>query len=145
MIDREKLQRAVTRGILPYALETAEEEEEDAYHDPFVIETASFLSQEILESGIEITDEQAELDDEELENLPLTNLLFPHLQELLSVKDPINIISSILQIYTAPDPDPELHRHVRYGDCEVQAPKTQSPAPNPFFPFLSPMLMTPAM
>jgi hypothetical protein len=121
MIDREKLQSAIVQAITPYAKETAPEdtEAEDPLNDPFVSETASFLFQEILDSGLDITDSQADLDDEDLENLPLYQILSPPIHQLLATTETLPIISNILQIYTSPDPDPESHQHARYGPCEV--------------------------
>jgi len=87
--------------------------------DSFVIETTKFLAQELIDSKIEITDDQADLDDEDLENLPITQVLTPHLIQLLSPPDPLNIISTILQLYIYPGPGPETHHHVRNGPCEV--------------------------
>lgn len=118
MLDRERLQAAIEEAILPYAKET---EDADGYslNDPFVVETAAFLTQELIYSKADITEEQADLDDEDIENLPISNILTPHLLELLSPKDPISIISTIIQIYSAPEPDPEIHRHIRNGPCEV--------------------------
>jgi hypothetical protein len=121
MIDREKLHSAIVQAITPYAKETASEDidGEDLLNDPFVIETASFLFQETLDSGLDITEDQADLDDEELENLPLYHILVPPIHQLLSTTETLPIISNILQIYTSPDPDPETHQHTRYGPCEV--------------------------
>jgi hypothetical protein len=125
MIDREKLHSAIIQAITPYAKETAPEhidtEDEDPSNDPFIIETASFLSQEIIDSGLDITDDQADLDDEDLENLPLFHILAPHIPELLSTTETSTIISNILQIYTSPDPESETHSHTRYGPCEVSS------------------------
>ena len=120
MFDREKLQNAIAQAILPYTQEIIAEDirEEDPLMDPFVIETAAFLTQELIDSKIDISDDQADLDDEDLENLLIAQILTPHLRELLSAKDPMARISSILQIYTAPEPV-EVHRHVQYGECEV--------------------------
>jgi hypothetical protein len=118
MLDRERLQAAIEEAILPYAKET-EDADGDPLNDPFVVETAAFLTQELIYSKADITEEQADLDDEDIENLPISNILTPHLLELLSPKDPISIISTIIQIYSAPEPDPEIHRHIRNGPCEV--------------------------
>ena len=118
MLDREKLQAAIEEAILPYAKET-EDADGDPLNDPFVVETAAFLTQELIYSKADITEEQADLDDEDIESLPISHILTPHLLELLSPKDPISIISTIIQIYSAPEPDPEIHRHIRNGPCEV--------------------------
>ena len=122
MLNREKLQRAIEEAILPFTKETAPDDAEDYLIDSFVVETATFLTQEVIYSKIDITEEQADLDDEDIESLPITYTLSPHLHELLSPKDPISIISTIIQIYTAPEPDPEIHRHTRNGPCEVYFP-----------------------
>jgi hypothetical protein len=120
MIDREKLQLAFAYAILPYAQETAlEDSVDDPLNDPFVIETAAFLTQEVIDSNLNITDELADLDDDELEDQPITQLVAPHLQELLSSDDPLAIISTTIQLYTAPPPGPETHQHLRNGPCEV--------------------------
>ena len=120
MLDREKLQASIEEAIFPYAKETAPENQDgDPLNDPFVVETAIFLTQEVIYSKLDITEEQADLDDEDIENLPISHTLTPHLIELLSPKDSISIISTIIQIYTAPEPDPEIHRHIRNGPCEV--------------------------
>ena len=87
--------------------------------DSFVIETTKFLAQELIDSKIEITDDQADLDDEDLENLPITQVLSYHIIELLSPPEPLNIISTIIQLYTSPGPGPETHYHLRNGPCEV--------------------------
>jgi len=118
MIEREKLQTAIVQAISPFANEEIQEEggEDD---DPFIHETATFLAQELIDSKIEITDDQADLHDEDLENLPITQILSPHIIQLLAPSDPLNIISTIIQIYTAPDPDPETHPRLRNGPCEV--------------------------
>jgi hypothetical protein len=122
VVDREKLYTAIAGAILPYTEETAPEDADgDPLNDPFVIETATFLVEEIIYSGIDITDEQAELDGEELENLPITQILTPRLNELLSPKDPLQIISAIIQLYTSPDPSPERRQHLRNGPCEVSS------------------------
>src|SRR5579862_2911630 len=119
MLDRERLYNAIATAISPYARESAPEDiEEDPIEDPFVIETATFLTQEIIDSRVEITEEQAELDDDDLENLPLSNVLSPHLIELLGIVDPIRIISNIIEIYYTPEPETE-HHHLRNGPCEV--------------------------
>jgi hypothetical protein len=123
MVERLKLQLAIAHAILPFALETASEynstDSDDPLNDPFVTETATFLTQEIIDSGLDIADDDAELDDEEVENLPLAHVLTPLLQELFSPKDPTAIISTIIQIYTSPEPDPDVHHRIRYGSCEV--------------------------
>ena len=120
MIDRGKLQSAIIQAITPYAKETAPEDTDgDPLNDTFVIETASFLLQEILDSGLDITDDQADLDDDDLENLPLYQILSPPIHQLLATTETLPIISNILQIYTSPDPHPESHEHTRYGPCEV--------------------------
>jgi hypothetical protein len=115
MLYREKLQSAIQQAILPYATETSEEDVDNS----FVTETAIFLAQEIIHSEIDITETQAELDDDDLENLPITQILTPHFQQLLSVQDTLSLTSTIIQIYTLPEPDPETHRHIRTGQCEV--------------------------
>lgn len=122
MVDRDKLKNAIARAILPYAQETPppEESDDDFQVDQFVIETATFFSQEVIDAKIEISDDQAELDDEDLESLPITQILTPHLLDLLGPKNSVSIISNIIQIYTAPEPAPENHQHIRYGSCEVQ-------------------------
>jgi hypothetical protein len=119
MIEREKLQTAIEEAILPFANETSQEQNGDVTDDSFVIETTKFLAQELIDSKIEITDDQADLDDEDLENLPITQVLSPHIIELLSPPEPLSIISTIIQIYTSPGPDPETHYHLRNGPCEV--------------------------
>lgn len=120
MLDREKLQSAIEQAIFPYSKDSAEEASEgEEGFDPFVLETSSFLTQELIDCEIEIIDEQAEMDDEDLESLPITHILTPHLQQLLSLKDPLAIISNIIQIYTSPPPEPETHEHQRNGPCEV--------------------------
>jgi len=128
MVDREKLYQAIVKAIVPCAKETAPEnlDEEDPLQDPFVIETATFLTQEILDSNIDITEDQEELDDQELENLPISNILTPHLEELLGADDPIRIISNIIEIYYTPEPEPEYH-HLRNGPCEVSSPPSEGP------------------
>ena len=121
MVDRDKLLNAIAHAILPYAQETStEENDDDCQIDQFVIETATFLSQEVIDGKIEISDDQAELDDEDLESLPITQILTPHLLDLLATKNPVSIISNVLQIYTAPEPAPEIQQHIQYGSCEVQ-------------------------
>ena len=50
----------------------------------FVIKTTKFLAQELIDSKIEITDDQADLDDQDLENLPITQVLSSHIIERLS-------------------------------------------------------------
>lgn len=123
VVDREKLYTAIAKSILPCIDEaTQEDADDDPLNDPFITETATFLVEEIIYSGIDITDEQAELDNEDLENLenlPITHILAPRLNELLSPKDPLPIISAIIQLYTSPDPGPEKHQHLRNGPCEV--------------------------
>ena len=119
MIEREKLQTAIEQAILPFASEASQEQNGDPTDDSFVIETTTFLAQELIDSKIEITEDQADLDDEDLENLPITQVLAPHLIELLSPPEPLNKISTILQVYTSPDPGPETHHHLRNGPCEV--------------------------
>jgi hypothetical protein len=126
MIDREKLQSAIVHAILPYTKETAlqksnEEstEEEDYSDDPFVVEMANYIAQEVIESGINIEADQADLDDEDLENLPLYNIVSSLLRELLSIPSPLPILSNIIQTYITPEPDPQIHNHIRNGPCEV--------------------------
>ena len=117
------MRAAIEEAILPYAKETAPEDADgDPLNDPFVVETATFLTQEVIYSKIDITEEEADLDDEDIEDLPISHILTPHLIELLSPKDPISIISTIIQIYIAPEPAPEIHHHIRNGPCEVFLP-----------------------
>jgi len=125
MLVREKLQSAIEQAITPYANETSEEVDVDQA-DPFVVETATFLTQELIDSKVEITEDQAVLDDEDLEGLPISHILTPHLQELLSPKDPLAVVSNIIQIYTSPEPDPETHKHLRNGPCKVNPPSKET-------------------
>ena len=122
MVERQKLQSAIAQAILPYARESKFEDytdENDPFKDPFIVETAAFLTQEVVDSGLDIKDNFVELDDEDLENLPLTHVLLPPLQDLIPTKDPIAIVSNIIQNYTLAEPDLEAHHHVRLGECEV--------------------------
>src|SRR5579859_3411483 len=126
MIDREKLQSAIAQAILPYTKEPTPQDsneesadEEDYLNDPFVIGTSSYIAQEVLESGIEIEEDQADLDDENLENLPLFNILSSLLTELLSISSPLPVISNIIQTYFTPEADSRTHYHIRNGPCEV--------------------------
>jgi hypothetical protein len=114
MVDRDKLYEAIRQTIWPYA---DTDNDDDATNDSFVTETATFLTQEIVDMNIEITEEQTELDDDELENLPISNLS-PHLTQILSVNDPIRLISSIIQLYCTPVQETQFH-HYRIGQCEV--------------------------
>ena len=119
MIDQEKLQRAVVQAILPYV--GVPENDEDPENDPFAVEAAKFLTQELIHSKVDISEDQAELDYEGLENLPITQILTPYLNDLLSPQDPVSIISSIIQIYMTSEPK-EKHPRVQYGPCEVFLP-----------------------
>ena len=99
MLNGEKLQSAIEQAITPYANESSEQVDVDLA-DPFVVETATFLTQELIDSKVEITEDQGALDDEDLESLPITHILTPHLQELLSPKDPLcNCIKHYPDIY----------------------------------------------
>jgi hypothetical protein len=120
LMDREKLHSAFAHTILPYAQETASDKSDEGglLNDSFVIKTAAFLTQEVVDSGLDITDDQANLDDEELENLPIAQLLVPHLQELLFVQDPIVIVSETLRIYTSEASEAD-HQRLSYGPCEA--------------------------
>jgi hypothetical protein len=136
MIDRERLQSAITDAISPYAKETVPEDEddevEDPVNDPFVIETANYITQEIIDSGLNIEEEQADLDDEDLENLPLYHILSPLLAELLSTPSSLQIMSNIIQTYFTPEPDPHTYRHIRNGPCQVNpqtTPTTEEHSP----------------
>ena len=73
MLAREKLKGAIEQAIVPFATETSGDD--DTTNDSFVVETAEFLTQQLIDNGIEIIDEQAELDDEDLENLKICQLL----------------------------------------------------------------------
>jgi len=122
MCDKGNLQLAIEQAIRPYTKEengTFSEEESTNSGDHLVSEIAAFLTRELVDSNVSIEDDQAELDDEELERLPVTQILVPHIEQLISPDDPLSIVANIIQIYTAPAPDPETHFHVRYGSCEV--------------------------
>jgi len=116
VLDRNRLYNAITTAILPHATRHEDDEELES-EDAFIRETATFLTQEIIDSNIEITEDQAELDDEQLENLPISNLS-PHLNQLLDITDPIRLISNIIQIYYTANSE-EPHYHIRNGPCEV--------------------------
>jgi len=122
MCDKGNLQLAIERAIRPYTKEENDpffEGELTNSGDHFVSELAAFLTRELVDSNVSIRDDQAELDDEELERLPITQILVPHIKQLISPDDPVSIVANIIRIYTAPAPDPETHLHVRYGSCEV--------------------------
>jgi hypothetical protein len=121
MLDQGRLQLSIEQAIRPYTKETdlLSEEEVLKEDDPFVIEVASFLTRELVDSDVTITEDQALLDDEELENLPVAQVLLPHIEQLISPTEPLSTVASIIQIYTAPDPDPETQPHTRFGPCEV--------------------------
>jgi len=121
MFDKGKLQLSIEQAIRLYTKENerfSEKESTDSDAD-FVSELAAFLARELVDSNVSITDDQAELDGEELESLPVAQILVPHIEQLISPDDPVSIVANIIQIYTAPAPDPETHVHVRYGACEV--------------------------
>ena len=138
MIDREKLQSAIAQAILPYTKETIAQDsneesadEDDDLNDPFVVETSNYIAQEVIESGIEIEEDQADLDDENLENLPLFTILSSLLRELLSISSPMSIISNIIQTYFTPEADSRTHCHIRNGPCEVLPVPVPPPSTTP--------------
>jgi hypothetical protein len=126
MLDQGKLQSSIAQAIFPYSRDSVSESTDtysagddiDNLNDLFVTETAIFLTQEVVHSGLDIGQDLVELEDDDLENLPLVQVLVPRLEELIAPKDPIAIVSTVIQIYTSPEPV-EAHYHVRFGDCEV--------------------------
>lgn len=125
MLDQGRLQWSIEQAIRPHTNETdpLSEQELPKEEDPFVIEVASFLTRELVDLDVTITEDQALLDDEELQNLPVAQVLGPHIEQLISSPKPLSTVARIIQIYTAPDPDPETQRHTRFGPCQVALPR----------------------
>jgi hypothetical protein len=121
MLDQGRLQLSIEQAIRPYTEETDPlcEREVLEEEDPFIIEVASFLTRELVDSDVKIIEDQATFDDEELENLPIAQILVPHIEQLISSTRPLSTVASIIQIYTAPDPNPETQPHTRFGPCQV--------------------------
>lgn len=132
MLDQGKLQLSIEKAIRPYTSENGPFSEDGLTNteDPFAVETAAFLTRELVDANVSITEEQAELDDEELESLPVAQVLVPYIEQLISPKDPLSLVASIVQIYTVPDPEPETHAHIRYGSCEVPLPHDRLRSPS---------------
>ena len=124
MLDQSRLRLSFEQAIRPYTKEhdPLSDEEVLKEEDPVVIEIASFLTRELVDSDVVITEEQATLDDEELETLLIAQVLVPHIEQLISPIRPLTTIASIIQIYTAPDPDPKTQPHTRFGPCQVVVP-----------------------
>jgi hypothetical protein len=118
-MDRETLERAIAKAIVPYAVDGGDMQVlEDPLEDEYVLDTAGFLATELIDNGFKFTEEDAELDDEDLENLPVSSILLPLIQQLLDPADPVRLLSNVIQSYLTP-PTSLPTKHQPFGPCEV--------------------------